>query len=186
MGAAVKSGAACEETVAVGNLANVFIGAACGSDGAGAAIFPKVDILLRVESNNSASCGSGRGLNADAVLKGLCKKSVGVGVAEVRFGEEGELVKIVDALNIFRLNALFVHKVAVVGNVFVNVVNLTDELFGLKLSHLFNRHGFNFFLVIVLCHFDHPFVFWGPKVTGAVEFLKLGVREQTKKPSAFR
>ena len=133
MRAAVKTRAARKESVAVCNLTNVLVGASCGNDGTGTAVLPEVNVVLSIEGNDAAA-GSTRGrLNSYAVLKGLREKSVGVGVAEVAFGKEGELVKVLDALNIVGGNSLLVHKCPIVGYVFVNVTNLLHELFRLKL-----------------------------------------------------
>ena len=86
-------------------------------------------------------------------------------------------MQIVNALDIFGLHTLFVHQVTVVRDVFINVLYLLYQFFRLELLHILPGHGFNFFLIVVLCHFDHPFQFCGGSEVG--RWLK-------KSPSAFR
>ena len=66
-------------------------------------------------------------------------------------------MQILNALNILGLHALFIHQIPVIGNIFINVLDLLDQLFGLELPHFLHRHGFDFLLIVILCHFDHPF-----------------------------
>ena len=98
----------------------------------------------------------------NAVLEIGTEQSVGVSVAEIGFGEKGELVKIVNALYIVGCNALFVHQVTVIFHVLINVLDLLYEFFGLKCSHFLARHCFNFFLEISLFrHFVVSFLLHG-------------------------
>jgi hypothetical protein len=59
MRATVKTGAASEKTISVCYLTNILLSAAYRNYSAGAAIFPKVDILLRVESYYAATGSAG-------------------------------------------------------------------------------------------------------------------------------
>ena len=67
-------------------------------------------------------------------------------------------MEIVDALNIVGGDALLVHQVAVVGDVLVDVPDLLDQLFRLKLFHVLAGHGLNFFLEVVLFHVVSSFL----------------------------
>ena len=66
--AAVETGAAGEQAVAVAHLAHIFVSTAGGGDGAGAAVLPQVNVVLGVEGNHPLAGGAGGGLDADAVL----------------------------------------------------------------------------------------------------------------------
>ena len=106
MRAAVKSGSAGEESVAVSYLTNVVTSSAHGNDGAGAALLPQVNVVLSIEGNDATTGRSGGGVNTNAVRKRLGEQSVRVGIAQVCFGEEGELVKILNAVDIVGSNSL--------------------------------------------------------------------------------
>ena len=68
--------------------------------------------------------------------------------AEVCLGEEGELAEVFNAVDILGFNALFVHEVTVILNVFVNVLYLSHEALALKLFHVLAGHTFNFLVPI--------------------------------------
>ena len=91
MGAAVEARAAGEQTVAVGNLTDILIGAAGGDDGPCAAVFPQINVMLGVECHNPLAGGAGGGLNADTVLEGNTDKTVRIGLPQVGLGEERKL-----------------------------------------------------------------------------------------------
>ena len=154
-----------EKAVAVSHLADILLCTACGGDGAGAAIFPQINVILSVESYHATAGGTGSGLNTDTIIQRLCQQSVRIGIPQVSLREERQLMQIVDTLDIFGLYALFIHQVTVVGNVFINVLYLLHQLLRLELLHVLPGHSFNFFLIVILCHFDHPFQFcWGSEV----------------------
>ena len=69
MAAAVESGAAGEQAVAVGYLADILIRAARCDDRTCAAILPQVDIVLGVEGDDALAGRAGGGLDAHAVLQ---------------------------------------------------------------------------------------------------------------------
>ena len=176
MRASVESEAAGEKTVAVSNLTNILVCSACGDDSARTAIFPEVDVVLCVVSNDSLTRRTRGRMNTNAVLKICAEKSVGVSITEVSLGEEGKLMEIIDALDVIGSYTLGVHKVAVVFYVFINVLYLLDELFGLECAHLVERHCFNFFLeVLLFCHFCFSFL---------LASLWYRKKEQTKTSSA--
>ena len=116
-------------------------------------------------------------MDTDTFRQGRCQKTVGIGIPQVSFAEEGQLVQVVDSLDILGLYTLLIHEVPVVGDIFVNMLNLLDQLFGLKLFHILPGHGFDFFLIVIVCHFDHPFQLfcWGSEW-----------EDGKKSPSAFR
>ena len=157
VGAAVEAGAAGEEAVAVGDLHDVFICSAGSDDRPCAALLPHVQVLLGIEGHNALSGGAGSGLNADAVLEIRAQKAVGIGFAEIVFGEERKFLDVVNALYVFRLYTFLVHQIAVVGDIVVDVFHLLYDLLVLDLQDLLAGRGLDLFLVIVL-HFEAPFL----------------------------
>ena len=78
MRAAVEPGSTREQTVAVADLADILVSAACGDDCSGAALFPDVDIFLCVESNNPFAGSAGGRLDSYAVFKVCAQKTIGI------------------------------------------------------------------------------------------------------------
>ena len=156
MGTAVETGTAGEEAVAVRDLHDVFVSAACCYDRSCAALLPHVDVFLCIESDNALTGCAGSGLDADAVLEISAEKAVGIGFAEVVFAKERKLFDVVYALDVFRLNSFLVHQIAVVGDIVIDIFHLLDNLFILDLENLPARCGLDLFLVIVF-HVGAPF-----------------------------
>ena len=147
--AAVKTGAAREKSVAVAYLNYVLLVCACRDKCARTAVLPKIYVVLSIISYNSSACSTRGRLNSHTVLKRNCKHAVGICLAEIGFLDKRKLVEILDTVNVLGANALLVHKIAVVGNVRVNVLYLLYELLGLQLFDLLNRHRFYFRLIIL-------------------------------------
>ena len=156
MGAAVESGAAGKESVAIANLHNILLGAACRHDRACGAFFPKVNVMLCVESDNALACCAGGRLDSDAVFEVCAEKSIGICLAQIRLGEEGQLVNILHTLDVLGFYAFFVHQVAVIFDVFINVLDLLDDFFILNCQYLFTGGCFNFGLKKI-AHRYHSF-----------------------------
>ena len=149
MGTAVEAGAAGEEAITVSDLHDVFVSAAGSYDRPCAALFPHIDILLCVESDYALSGRAGSGLDADAFLEVCAEKAVGIGFAEVVFTQERKLMDVVYTLDVFRLNSFFVHQIAVVGDIVIDIFDLLDDLFVLDSENLLAGRGLDLFLVIV-------------------------------------
>ena len=149
MRTAVKSGAAGEQTVAVANLANVLVCAARRNDCSRAAVLPKLDIVLGVESDNALARSTRCRLDTNAVFQIRSEQAVGISDTQVLLRQEGELFDIVNALDILGFNALCVHKVAVVLHVVVNVTNLLYDFLILNFENFLAGRRFNFRLVVI-------------------------------------
>ena len=149
MGAAVESGAAGEETVAVGDLADILIAAAGRYNGAGAAVFPEVNIMLVIESDNALAGRAGRGLDPYTILQGHADQAVGIGFPQVLFGKKRQLVQIVDGFDIIGRDSLRFHLFAVVGNVVPDMPHLFYEFLVLNGDDLVTARAFNGFLEIL-------------------------------------
>ena len=137
MGTAVEAGAAGEEAVAVADLDNILVGAACGHNGSGAALLPHVDVLLCIESDNALAGCAGSGLDADAVLEICSEQAVGICFTKVVFGQERKFSDIVDTLDVFGFYTLLIHQVSVIGNIVIDVFYLFDNLLILDFENFF-------------------------------------------------
>ena len=96
-------------------------------------------------------------MDADALTQRRAEQTIGIGVAQVCLGEEGQLVQIVDSADIVRSDALFFHFFAIVGNIIPDVLNLFNEALVLPSQNLLTGSGFNFWL-IVMGHREHFFL----------------------------
>ena len=76
--------------------------------------------------------------------------SVGVGIAQVRLAEEGELADVVHGFDIVRRQAFLFHQMAVVGNVIPYMADLPDELFILNLQYFLPGRRFDLRLIVIL------------------------------------
>ncbi len=150
MGAAVQAGAAGEQTVSVGNLADILFGAAGCHDRSGAALFPQIDIMLCVESDDALSGGTGGGLDPDAVLQGLAHQAVGIGFSQIALGQERKLVKVINGLDVFRRHAFLFHFPAIIRDIVPDMLYLLDELLVLYLNNSLSGSAFNVFLIVSL------------------------------------
>ena len=72
VGAAVEAKSAGEESVAVADLHNIFFCRAGSGQCARAALIPQVNIILCIESDDTASCGSRSTVDADTVRERSC------------------------------------------------------------------------------------------------------------------
>ena len=149
MAAAMEAHTAGEQAVAVSHVKNIFLGAAGGHDGTGAAIFPQIDIMLGIESHDTLAGGAGSGVNPDTLILGNAHKAVGISITQVCLGQERQLVQVIDGLDIVQGDALVFHLLAVVGHIVPHVLDLLHEPLVLQGTKLLIGHGFDFWLVIV-------------------------------------
>ena len=115
VGAAVQTRAAGEEAVAIGDVDHIVLGAAGGHDGAGAAVLPQVYVVLGVEGHHAAAGGAGGGVDADTLGQGLGQQAVGIALPQVGLGDKGQLMQVLDAVDVVGGHALLVHLGAVIG-----------------------------------------------------------------------
>ena len=147
-GTAVQTKAAREQAVAIGYLNDVFSGAAGSNDGARAAVFPQVDVGLRIESNHTTAGGAGGGVDTYAVSQRSTEQTIGIRIAQVGFGQERQLVQIVYALDVIGRKAFFFHLLTVVGHIVPYMLDLLDQTLVLQGKHLLPRGGFDILLII--------------------------------------
>ena len=157
--AAVETGAAGEQTVAIGHLADVLFCAAGGHDGPGAAFLPQVDIGLGVEGHHALSGGAGGGLNAHRLREGNAQKAVGIRLPQIVLGKKREQVQVVDGLNVLRRDPLFLHLFPIVGDRIPHVPDLTKQPLVLEPDDLLPRGAFDLRLIIPF-HDTAPLSFW--------------------------
>ena len=154
MRAAVESRPAGEQSVTVADLHHIVFGAAHRHNGTGAAFFPQIHIVLGVVSDHAFAGRTGSGLDTHAVTKRHREHSVRIGLPQIAFGKKGKFVQILNSFDILGFYPFFVHQIPVIRNMIVDVPHLFDQFFRLQRFQLLERHGFDFFLII-LTHFDH-------------------------------
>ena len=176
MAASVEAGAAGEQSVAVGHLAHILIGAPRSHDSPGAAVLPEIDVLLSVEGHHPLASGARGGLDADAVLQGHPHQPVGVSIPQVRLGEEGQLVQVVAGLDIRRCDPLLLHLFAVVGHVVPHMLDLLYQALVLPGLDLFPGRSLDLRLIIAF-QWNHPSLVF--------IFLLFHAKKESKKFSAF-
>ena len=148
--AAVQARTAGEQTVAIAHMDHVFLGAAHRHDGPGAALLPQVQVGLGVERHHPAAGGAAGGLDAHSLFQGHAQQAVGIGVPQIGLGQKGQLGQVLNGPDVLGLYALFVHHPGVVGYMFVNVLDLLDELFILPGDDLVSGRTLDLRLVIML------------------------------------
>ena len=154
--AAVETGAAGKETVAVRDLADALIAAAGSNDRAGTAVFPQIDIGLRIKSYNTLAGGTAGGLDANAILEGCAHQAVGIGFAKVSLAQKRQLVQIFGTLDIIGRQALLFHLLTVIGYVFPDMPDLRYETLILESFQLLTGHGLDLRLEIAFSHKATP------------------------------
>ena len=92
MRAAIEARAAGEQAVAIAHLHHIAFIAASRHNGAGTAVFPQIQVMLGVESHYPTTSGAAGGLDAHCLLQGHSQQAIGIGVAKVGLGKEGQLV----------------------------------------------------------------------------------------------
>ena len=155
MGAAVQSGTACEKTVSVADLYDVFICPAGGYECPGAAFFPEIHIMLGIKRDDAAAGRSGSGLDPYTVLKRFSQKPVGICVTQIIFCKERQEMQVFDPVYVFRPDSGFVHLFPVVRDVVIYTFHCLYESFTLPCDHLLSRCAFMLPVVIPFhFHFD--------------------------------
>ena len=104
--------------------------------------------MLGVEGDDALAGRAGGGLNAHAVLQRTRDQTVRIGFAQVVLGDEGQLVQVVDALDIVRRYALFFHLLTVVRHVIPHIAHLLNQALVLPCEDLLPAGTFDFRLII--------------------------------------
>ena len=149
MRTAVQARTAGKQAVTVADMDHVVFGASRCHKGARAAFVPQVNVVLGVERNNTAARRAAGGLNADIVPERTGKQTVRVGVAQIGLCQEGELMQVVNRLDVFGRKPFLLHPLSVVGDVVVNMFYRLAQTFILPLADLFLRGAFDFRLEII-------------------------------------
>ena len=150
--AAMQTHTAGEQAVAVCDMADILFAATNSGNGAGAAVFPQIHLVLGVECHHSLSGCTGGGVDTDTLIHGLANQATGIGLAQVVLGQERKLVQILCALNVRRGHTLFFHFLAVVRDIVPHMLHLLDKTLVLPGFDLLTGSSFNLGLII-LCHF---------------------------------
>ena len=153
MGTAVQTRATGKQTIAIADMADIILGAACRYDGTCTAIFPQIQVMLGVKCNHTTTGGATGGLNADTIGQRLCQQAIGILILQVILGDKGQLVQILHTMDILRLYACCIHFIAVKFYIVIYILYLLDQTLALQCLQLVYRHGLNFRLIIMLHNF---------------------------------
>ena len=118
----VQTCAAGEQAVTVGDLYDIAFIAARGDDSSGTAVLPHINVVLGVESDDAFAGRTGGGVDSDAVFQVGRKHSVGICFSQIVFAQERQLADIFQTSDILRLYAFFVHQVAIVLYILIDVI----------------------------------------------------------------
>ena len=113
-------------------------------------VAPGIQVLLRVADDDLLSGRAARGVQPGDLFHRDGEETEGVEIAEVLLGGEGEFSQIVNAFDVFGLDARRVHSVAVGGDVFVDPFDRRDEALALPRGDLIPRGGLGFGLPVAL------------------------------------
>ena len=125
LGTVVSAEAAGEQAVAVRDQNDVVCGDAGHGHGTGHALGPDIDILAGIERNLRFAGRAGRRLQTDALGQRYGLHAERICGAKVFIGGERKLGQVLDPVDVGRLQAHFLHFVAIV---LVAVVDMFDDL----------------------------------------------------------
>ena len=86
-------------------------------------------------------------MDADTLGQGLGQQAVGIALPQVGLGDKGQLMQVLDAVDVVGGHALLVHLGAVIGDVIVDVADLLDQALALQSPQLVLGHGFDLRLI---------------------------------------
>ena len=155
MGSAMESRSAGEKTVAVADLNHIIRGPAGSHDGSCTAVLPEIQIVLCIECNHTTSRGSAGGLDPHTVPGRAGQKSVRICFSQIILGQERQLLKIIQSLNIRRRHTLLFHQLSVIFVMLIHVCYLLNQALRLQFLDLLHGHGLDLRLEI-LFHQEIP------------------------------
>ena len=117
--ALIRAKAAGEQAQAIGDLHDVFAGAARGGERAGHHLAPDGDVVSRVAGDDGLAGGTGGALDANDVLLRGGQQSEGIAVPQVGLFREGQVLEVVQPADVLGLDAGGVHARAVHRHVLV-------------------------------------------------------------------
>ena len=149
LGAVVEAQAAGEQAVAIADVDEVLVGAAAAHNGAGGAAGPDVQVVLGVGHHGLLACGAGGGVDPGQVVPGHGDKPEGIGVPQILLGGKGELLQVVDGLDVLGTQPYLVKFFLVEGHVLVAVLDHLHQPLGLDLAQRLPGGAFDFRLEII-------------------------------------
>ena len=116
----MKSRAAGKQAVAVADLQDILLRAARCSDCARTASLPHINIVLGIKGDHTSAGRSACGMDSDAIRERNCQQAVGVLVTQVVLTQEGQLVQILYAVDLFRLHTGFIKFLFIIRDRFID------------------------------------------------------------------
>jgi hypothetical protein len=141
-GAVVRAEAAGEQAVAVGDVHLVATPATGRADRARNHVGPGVDVVLGVADDGRFAGRAAGGVQSHHVVHRHGKHAVGVVVAQVGLGGEGEFRQVVEGLDVVRVHAQRIEALTVQRHIVVGVVQAPAQALQLMLAQLVDAGGF--------------------------------------------
>ena len=140
--AVVGAESAGEQAVTIADGEGVVAGDAVGRQTAGHALAPHANVLAGVAHDGGVTRSTAAGMDADdlALRSGLQAK--GIVVAQVFLRGEGQLVDVLDGLDVVRPDVQLLQLVTIERNVVVDVLHNFVQAFALERAHLVAAHAF--------------------------------------------
>ncbi len=142
-GAVVRPQAAGEQAIAVGNMHLVPGPAAGGADRARHHLRPGVDVVAGVADHRGLTGGAAGGVQAYHLVHGHGEHAIGVVVAQIGLGREGQVRQVFQALDVLGVHPELVEALAVQRDPVVGVVQAPAQAFQLVLAQVVDAGGFH-------------------------------------------
>ena len=140
--AVMRTQAAGEQAVAVGDGKDVIAADAEGGQAAGHALTPHADVLAGVAHDGGVSRRAGGGVDADDFALGSSLQAERIVVPQVLLGRVGELHDVLDGADVIRSQIPLLQLVAVERDVVVHVLHNLVQALSLERGHLVTAHAF--------------------------------------------
>ena len=140
--AIVRAQTAREEAIAISDGEDVVAGNAVGRQTAGHTLAPHTDVLAGVTYDGRITRGTGRGVYADDFALRGSLQTEGVVVAQVLLGGEGQLLDILDGLDVVRADVQLLEFITIERHIVVDILHDFVQSFALERAHLVAAHAF--------------------------------------------
>ena len=138
-------------------MADILLGHAAGTQGAGHDLAPDGQVIAGIAHNSLLAGGAGGGVDAHHILHGAGKKAIGIVVPQVLLVCKGQLDDIVDGLDVLGTQAHLIKALTVEGHILINAPDSGAQTLALQFAELLAGHGFCLAVVHVK-HSDHTFL----------------------------
>ena len=131
-----------KETIAVSYRENVVAGNTIGRQTARHALAPHTDVLAGVTDDGRITRRTRRSVYADNLALRGSLQTEGVVVAQVLLGGEGQLLDVLDGLDIVRTDIQLLEFITIERHIVVDILHNFVQSFALERAHLVATHAF--------------------------------------------